>query len=412
MRDVDHFSMADPATASCPFAYYDAMRREAPVHRDPGTGFWWVTTHDLNIQCLMDTERFSSKGDLLIKKHFRPRAQALWDAAGMKAIDTLVTTDPPEHDDYRSVGIKLFSYRTVEEMVPRIEKLVHELIDNFAAKGEVDFLREFARPLPATIVCDEFGFPREDQPCFKAWTDALFGMMTPGISEDTEVELIQKVIEMFRYLDNHIKQAAQGPAGRVIHSLATLNRKDGTPFTALERSWMAITTFAGGNDTTRNMLASCMHKLVLCPELQDELRGNNDRIEAFVEEMLRLESSVQGLPRVATCDIEIAGVTIPNGSNIVLCPPAANRDPVRWPQADEFHLDRPDGNRHIAFGHGRHACFGIQLARRELQIAMRIFLDRLRDIRLANPDEPVRHLPVPFFREIANLSIRFTPEAA
>ena len=134
----------------------------------------------------MDTERFSSKGDLLIRKHFRPPAQALWDEAGMKAIDTLVTPDPPEHDDYRSVGIKLFSFRTVEEMMPRIEKLVHELIDGFSARGEADFQREFARPLPATIVCDEFGLPRADPPRFKAWTDALFGMMTPGISEATE----------------------------------------------------------------------------------------------------------------------------------------------------------------------------------------------------------------------------------
>jgi cytochrome P450 len=98
---------------------------------------------------------------------------------------------------------------------------------------------------------------------------------------------------------------------------------------------------------------------------------------------------------------------IPKGANVVLCGGAANRDDARWQNPDEFKLDRPDGHRHLTFGHGRHACVGMKLARRELKIAFRVLLDRLHDIRLAVPDDQIVQLPLPFHRGIANLPIKF-----
>lgn len=399
--------MADPATAGCPFEYYRAMRRGRTVHRDPGTGFYWISRHDAVVQAALDAKSFSSQSEVILKKKYRPRAQALWDAAGMRAVDTLVTSDPPEHDDYRNVGLRLFSNETVDSITPQIVRLVNELIDSIAARGEAEFVRDFAARVPGTVVCDEFGLPREDQPRFKDWTDAVIGLLDPGISEDGEVELVTRLIEMFQYLDRHIKRAATEMPGRVIHTLATMMKRDGATFSSLERSWMLLTTFVGGNETTMNMLAMGMRKIATEPELQSELRQNPDKISAFVEEMLRLEGSVQALLRVAATDLVIDGVSIPKGANVVLSIGSANRDERRWSDPESFRLDRKDGKRHLTFGYGRHSCIGMHLARRELNVAFDAILKRLRNIRLSVPASGVHQVPLPFHRAIERLPVRF-----
>lgn len=412
MSTLDQFRITDPEVAKCPFDYYKAMRRDAPVHQDPGTGFWWISRYEDVTKATFDVEHMSSKSDIILRKSFRPRAQALWDAAGMVAIDTLVTGDPPEHTDYRAVGMQLFNPKKVEAITPAIQTLVEELVDAFAERGEVDFITEFAAKLPGTVVCDEFGLPRQDQPKFKAWTDAIIGLLAPDVDEDTEVELVKRVITLFQYLESHILRAADEPSGRVIHALATVPKRDGTPFSNLERAWMAVVTFVGGNETTMNMLAAGMRKLALDSELQDSLRADPAKVPGFVEELLRLEGSVQSLLRVAPEEFSMHGVTIPKGANIVLCTGAANRDEQRWPHADQFIPDRPDARRHLTFGHGPHTCIGMHLARRELAIAFTVLLQRLDSIRLAVPAEDIQQLPLPFHRAIANLPLRFESRAA
>lgn len=407
MRKVSDFSITDAAVARCPFDYYAAMRRESPVHRDPGTGCWWVALRDTIAKASFDPQTFSSHSDLVLRMRYRPRAQALWEAAGMQTLHTFVTSDPPEHDDYRAVGMSLFTPVKVDELTPHIEERVHELIDEFAHRGSVEFVTEFAARLPGRIVCDEFGLPLEDQPRFKDWTDATIGLISPDISEDREVELVQKLIELFKYLEVHLQRSAAEPTGRVVHAVATMNKRDGTPFSMLERAWMMVNVFVGGNETTMNMLSAGLNKLAITPGLQDELRADPDKIPQFTEEMLRLEGSVQALLRVATRDVEVDGVTIPAGANVVLCTGSGNRDESFWERADEFRLDRANGRRHMTFGQGRHVCIGMHLARRELNVAYRILLERLRNIRLAVPPDEIDQVPLPFHRSIVRLPLLF-----
>ncbi|HKT73168.1 MAG TPA: cytochrome P450 [Steroidobacteraceae bacterium] len=407
MSEVEQFSITDPEVAKCPFAYYTAMRRERPVHRDPGTGIWWVARHDDVVKAALDVKAFSSVSAIVLKTRFRPRAQALWEAAGMHTIHTLVTADPPEHDEYRALGLQLFPPKVVEQLTPYIQTLVDELVDALASRREAEFVRDFAAKLPATVVCDEFGLPRADQPRFKTWTDAVIAMLSPDITEDREVELIQHLIELFKYSAAHIQKAATEMPGRVIHTLATMNKRDGTPFSSLERAWLLFTTFIGGNETTLNMLALGMRKLATNPQLQEQLRAEPAKIAGFVEEMLRLEGSVQSLLRVTTRDVELAGATIPKGANVALCTGSANRDDERWSAPDEFQLDRKGASRHLTFGYGRHSCIGIHLARRELNVAFTTLLRRLNDIRLCVPESQIQQVPLPFHRSIVSLPIRY-----
>jgi cytochrome P450 len=407
-KAIHEFSMTDPETASCPHAYYAAMRETSPVHRDPGTGYYWVSRYEDIVAAALDTERFSSFNEITLRKTYSPRVMKVWEDAGIRPIDTLITEDPPLHDDQRRLGMTLFPPPKVRELTPQIESLVNELIDGFIDNGETDFLANFAGLLPATIVADEYGFPRADQPQFRAWTDAIIGIQTPGLSEERQIELVNKIIELFRYLNGHLKAAAEnGTNRRVMHTLATMNKRDGSPFTLLERGWMAVQVFVGGNETTVNTLMMGMRKLAMNPDLQDQLRADPEKIAPFVEEILRTEGPVQSLIRTATRDIEVAGTTIPKGAHVILCSASGNRDENQWPDADEFRLDRKDGNRHLSFGRGRHACLGMHLARRELNIAFEALVRRLDNIRLKGRPEDIEQLPLPFHRAIGNLEIVF-----
>lgn len=406
-RSVDRYSMADPEVARCPLGYYAAMRAEAPVHRDPGTGFYWVAKHAAVTAGAMDVRALSSRSELIVKQRLQPRAKALWDAAGMQVLDTLVTGDPPEHEHYRALGMSLFNPKKVDELTPYIQTRVDELIDALGERTEIDFVSAFAHQLPARIVCDEFGFPREDQQRFKQWTDAVFALMVPGISEAEEVEMVKQLIELFRYLEGHILRAQQESSGRVMHTLATMTRKDGAPFTMLERSWMAVATFVGGNDTTIGMLAAGVVRLAQNPALQQQLRDDPSLMPRFIEELLRLDSSVQALLRRATAELAIDGTTIPEGANVILCTASANRDPERWVEPEAFRLDRNDGRRHLAFGQGIHTCIGMHLARRELHVAFDTLLRRWREIELTIPDVDAVRVPLPFHRAYSSLPIRF-----
>jgi cytochrome P450 len=407
VRKVADFSITDPVVAKCPFPYYAAMRRDEPVHRDAGSGYWWVVLRESVMSASFDVERLSSQSEVILKKSFRPRAQELWDAAGMETLHTLVTSDPPEHDEYRAVGMKLFTPRKVQEIAAHIEARVHELIDGFAARGTVEFLTEFAARLPSSIVCDEFGLPPADHSRFKAWTDAVIGLLSPDLTEEREMELVQRMIELFKYLEGHLQRSAELATGRVIHTLATVNKRNGEPFTALERGWMTLTTFVGGNETTMNMLTAGLRKLATTPELQTQLRRDPQLVPRFTEELLRLEGSVQALLRVATCDLDIDATRVPKGANVVLCTGSANRDERYWENADEFRLDRANSNRHMAFGYGRHACIGMHLARQELNTTFRVILERLSNIRLAVAAAAIEQIPLPFHRSVASLPLLF-----
>lgn len=407
MRHVNEFTMGDPETVTCPFSYYAAMRSEDPVHRDPATGFYWVTRREDVLRLAQDWELMSSQSGLVIRKVFQPRAQALWEAAGMSAVDTFVTSDPPAHDDYRAVGMKFFDPAKVERISSEIEALANQIIDEMPEGEVVDFVYSFAAQMQGRLLCKEFGVPLADLPQFKQWTDAVFEMMIPGLPEDREVELIKLMIAMFEYLDERLSRAGEEAPGTVLHTLANAKKRDGSPFTSIERRWMAFTAFSGGNDTTRNMMLSGIHKLATEPELQAELRDDPAKVSKFVEEILRLEGAVQGSPRVATRDVEIEGTLIPKGASVILCYGSANRDDVRWSEAESFRLDRADGNRHVAFGYGRHTCIGMHLARRELQIAFRVLLCRLDNIQLVIPEEGIRRIPHPYFRGIENLPITY-----
>lgn len=402
-------SLADPAVSACPFGYYRSIRDHEPARLDPVMGYYWIARRDDVLLAAQDPARFSSNTDLQFRSSYRPRAQKLWDEAQISVPYTILTSDPPEHEDYRRFAMSIFTPKRVIEMKPYIQSVVDELIDSFIDRGEAEFAKEFAELLPATVVCDEYGFPRSDRERFKAWADSVLLLQTPGISEDEEVRLVENVVALFEYLKRHITAASRQGGGRVINDLATINRKDGSPYSLMERAWMAMTIFIGGVDTTVTMLSVAMHFLCARPELQDELRTDPGKIANFIDEILRLEPPVQSIVRRAKQEFEFHDRTIPAGADIMLCLASANRDERFWSEPDTFRLDRPNSRQHSSFGYGRHVCVGMHVARQELQIAISTILQRMQCIRFAQPANPPRPLGLPIFRAMPTMPIRFEP---
>ena len=406
-KPLSELSMADESIAACPFHHYARLRREDPVHLDPVHGHWWITRREDVIAGARDVQRFVSDHGLQQKREFGPRAKAIFDECGIEVIGTLVQSDPPRHDDYRAVGNTVFTPARVAELLPHIEGIVNELVDDFIGEGAIDFVTRFAQLLPATVVCDEYGLPRDDRAKFRHWTDAVILIQTPNLPEDEEVDYTRRIIDCYRYLQPFIEKAAANPSGRVMYSIANMNRKDGTPFTMMERISMAIAVFVGGNETTTNVLASGIYRLATMPELQQALRDDPAKIPNFVEELLRLDGSVQALIRVAGQECEFAGRHIEAGTPVILSTGSANRDESYWPEPDEFRLDRKNPQTHLTFGYGKHVCVGAHVARAELKAAFRILLERLGNIRLQDPAMPWPYLPLPWFHAVAHMPIAF-----
>lgn len=413
MKALANYAHTDPEVAKCPFAYYAAMREDDPVHRDPSTGYYWITRYKDVVSVAQDPDTYSSQVELMIRTKFRPKGEKVLADAGVALTHTFVTSDPPEALDIHRLGMQLLPAKKVKALLPHIDELANRLVDDFIGRGEADIIREFSRRLVGTVIGEQLELPLRDLDLFKEWSECTGELMKIGISEDWEAENVAKMVDLVHYLTPHLERAArEGTPGSAIHTLATMNKLDGTPFTPTQRCWMTFFTFTGGNNTTVNMINTDILRLARDPELQDRLRAHPEEIEGFFEEMLRLEGSAQTVVRTPTRDVELGGTLLPKGSVLLLSLGSANRDSAMWGQdAETLNIGREGCRRHLTFGTGPHVCIGMHLARAELRTAIQTLLRRLKNIRLKDPNNPPDYLPLPFHRAIGELHITFETNA-
>jgi cytochrome P450 len=409
VADIDDYTVKDPNVARCPFDYYSKMREKDPVHLDKGTGGYWIAKYADVIALALNHKVFSSSADVVFRKTFKPAAQRVLDEAGVKVVDTFVTSDPPQSDEYRQVGIKFFPPNKVTALLPQIQATCDRLIAEIEHAGYAELSVQFSRRLVGTIIAGELNLPIEDLDRFKGWAEVTGELMRIGISEEDEVRGVRRLVELVGYLAPLLERAvAEKKVGTVIHTIATATRRDGSPFSREEKVWMTFLSFTAANNSTVNMLNTTLRALAVSRDLQSELRSNLDKVPNFVEEMLRLEGSSQAIPRTVTEDVTVNGTSLAKGSLVWLCLGSANVDESRWgSDAAELRLDRDGVRKHVSFGHGRHQCIGMHLARAELRAAVTTVLRRLGNIRLADPTHPPAQLTNPYQRGLQDLHVRF-----
>jgi len=406
MRVEDH-SLMDPEIQTDPYAYYHALHEQAPVYLMPDSGAYLVTRYR-DVQYVISHPEIWSN-DLLGKAGFsmfqHEEARQVLEKDGWPR-DTRLQTDPPEHRDYRALVAGSFSAGRVKALEPFVRESAESLADEMARDAECEFVSRFAAWLPIRIITRLLGLPAEDAAQIKAWSDAWVEPLSAGISQEREIAVAKLGVELQHYLAGWMKRKRETPAEDVLTDLANARFPGGEPLPMAEKMGIAEHLIVGGHETATSALASGLMLLIREPRLQEALRRDPTRIRNFVEEALRLESPSQGFFRFALEDAEVAGVQIPKGSMVQVRFAAANRDPEVFPDPDHIDLERSNAGAHMAFSQGEHHCIGAPLARLELQVALRVLLERFDWIELA-PTASLEHLPGLALRTLKSLPIRY-----
>ena len=410
LADIDAF---DPVLLQNPHAYYARLRAEAPVFRDPKTNIVFVSTYDLiykvNTQPRLFSNNFSEQLRSGSATAMDPDEIAIL-STGVPPKNTMLTADPPEHNRYRKLGAKAFTYKRVEGMGEYVGKVANELIDGLIDDGHCEFKSAFANVLPMTVIADALGVPRSDMKRFHLWSDAFITQLGGVADKTARLDAARKIVEFQRYFVDKIEQKRANPTEDIISDLVHADlAEEGDPRKMDHAELISILQqlLVAGNETTAHSLTAGLYYLIRNPGQCAALISDPSLIPNFVEETLRYLSPTNNMWRVATSDTEIEGVEIKKNDLILLRYGSANRDEAQFANAGAFDIRRDNARTHLAFGAGIHTCIGAQLARKEMTIAFPILLNRLRNIRLTDPREEMRYEPNILLRGVSELRIAF-----
>lgn len=407
---TDLVDFSDHATQINPFEAYRQLHEQAPVYRDPGTGFYVVLDYDLLRDVARDTKLFSSEtGILLVRKgELGKRIAAMQEKHGIPSVSVLLTTDPPDHTYYRGFVDKAFSPARVKQLVTYLTDVCEDLMDRLADRREIEFVQDVCVQIPVLVLVDLLGVDRSRMADIKRWADATARASDPTLDDDTMIGLLKIACELELFTRELAQHYRKHPNDSLLSNIANME-VDGRAMSDPELVSLVRQIYVAGHETTTYTMAGAMMWLINTPGLEQKLRENPELIELFVEEVLRLEAPLQGMFRRATEDTVLGGVEIPKDSVLVVRWGAGNRDPRRFPDPDKLDLTRRNLRNHLAFGTGIHFCVGNQLARAELRIALTALIKRYRNFRYAAGENSIGRSPHYFQYGIRELHIAYDP---
>ncbi|XXY45740.1 cytochrome P450 [Sorangium sp. So ce269] len=406
--DLDPFRLQSPETLANPYPVYARLREEAPVYFSAGYNGWLVTRYDHVAAGFRDPRLSAKRSSAFVTKlpdEVRQRLEPLRRNLASWAL----LLDPPEHTRIRSLINKAFVPRLVEGLRPRVEALVNELLDAVAPAGRMDVLRDLGDLLPLLVIGEVLGVPAEDRHKLKGWSNALGGFLGAG-RPTLEIAggALSAVAELEEYFRGVIAARRQSPGSDLLSQLIVAEEQ-GMILGEQELLSTCCMLLFGGHETTKNLIGNGLLALLRHPAARDELRGSPMLVGPAVEELLRYDSPVQWMSRIALEDIELDGARIPKGDRAFLVLGAANRDPAQFPEPDQLDFHRTD-IRHISFGLGVHYCAGAALARVEAQTAIATFVRRFPNAELSSA--PLTWRMNPGVRGLAAIPVELGQEKA
>jgi len=354
-----------------PYALYERVRDLTPVHRT-ALGHWVVTGYD-------DVNTFL-RSQHALKDPYRVFAPWVgkdeWQehAALRRLPNIMLWANPPDHTRLRKLAGFAFTNRAVQAMRPQITAMVESLADKLEHDGVIDYMKDFAFPLPAMATGRMLGIPDADLPSLQEPMRAFQDIYELGLTPDDLAACDKGAQFTDDYFSELVEERRKNPGDDLLSAL--IAAKDGADqLSQGELIGMCNLLFGAGFETTTNLLGNGMLALLRHPEQMDRLRAHPELIPGAVEEMLRYDSPTQLGNRVTDSPVEIAGTVIPEGSSVVALVGAAHRDPRRFPDPDRFDVGRGDAPV-LSFSSGIHYCLGASLARMEAQIAFSTLLRR------------------------------------
>jgi cytochrome P450 len=402
-----------PHNLSCPHATWAKLRNECPVARvelpGPEEGSYlvarkadieFISQHPEIFKSEVDTRVWRWGGDL------GPDFAEIFADGGYKLVHTIVTSDPPRAGKYRSIALEALSLGKVKALAPMLQGLIDELIAAIPDGETFDIREAFAVPLPLRAIIKVFGLPLEDADFIYWFTCEHLSMMDLS----TPVPIAQKnaraLVSAQKYLAAKIAAYRAQPADNFLSFMANWRDEHGELLSMEEALSMAFVTLIGGNETTRNALATGAYLLASDRSLWDQLVADRSRVPAFCEEVVRYGTPATVTPRQVAVDTELAGTLMPKGAAVYVLWGSGSHDERYFEAAGEFRLDRKNGRNHTSFGAGVHHCAGIHLARAELVMSVNSWLDAFESIKLAVPAAQIEYDPMFQIRALPKVPVQ------
>jgi cytochrome P450 PksS len=386
MRASSPPDLASPEFNADPFPHFARLRAEEPVCRTvlaDGTELWLVTRYGDVLSLLKDARFAKDRRAAMTAEQLRRQP---WVPPMFRPLErNMLDLDPPDHTRLRALVQKAFTPRLVDGMRTRIDSLTGELLDAAVRRGEFDLIRDFALPVPVTVISEILGVPSSERNRFHRWSAAIVSLS----SARGGLRAFPSVWAFVRYLRRFFRLRRAEPSDDLTTALLQAEEA-GDRLSGDELTAMVFLLLVAGHETTVNLIGNGALALIENPDQKDRLVRDLSRIGPAVEELLRFTSPVfLSTERYARQDSEICDVKIPRGALTYGVIGSANRDGTVFTDPDRLDLGR-ENNRHLGFGHGIHYCLGAPLARLEAQTAIAALLARAPGLRLKVPAASLR----------------------
>jgi cytochrome P450 len=385
VTQLDYFT--DQSLLLDPYEYFRQMHTKGPVTRMAESDGLLVTGYEEAVEVLRNNKDFSSVistsgagGPLPFEPtggDITEQIEAFREQLGER--DLLVAYDDKRHSDLRFIASKLFTPTRLKATHDFIYEFADKLVLEAVGKGGCELVNEIATPFVTLVIAELLGVPAQDRDKFR---DVIDAAPPPGDMNQSEQPQTSPLEYMGLFFLEYIQDRRENPTGDVLTQLALATYPDGELPELIEMVKLAGFLFGAGQDTSAKLLTNAMRHIVEVPGLQQQLREDTSLIPAMLEEVLRLEGSTKATFRLARHDTRIGDVEVPAGTAVTIALAAANRDPRRWENPDEFQLKRRRINEHLAFGRGVHTCAGAPLARVEVKAILERFLAHTTQISL------------------------------
>ena len=411
---LDHDALVDP-----PQVFKEAQAK-CPVSRNDDFGFWVVADHANALEVFKDAVTFSTKkmlGDQVSDQWqmmvdlaaARPEGkQEIGEEYGTSDRKVLLFADPPEHGRHRKLIMGALTPGAVKAWEPRIRETAELMVSDIPSGEEIEFVHGFANHYTMNVIADILGQPRDLVPQMQKWADHFNSMVgNPNLSEEEIQNLVDSRLGFDLHYSRQIDERQENPTEDLISRVVRLNNESEQPLGRDDLFQLLQLVMVGGSETSATALSRMIEFLAQHPETWTELKNDPGRLPAFIEEMFRLESPVQGSFRGVTKDVELGGQQLKAGDMLWVGIGASNRDTSVFEHPDEMDMDRKGTvSKYVTFGAGPHTCPATTLSRLELRTVLRTLLDSFSRVELTQGlPEPKQSFN---FHGPAKLHVRFT----
>jgi cytochrome P450 len=399
----DLFRPTDPDFLQDPYPTYARLRAEAPIAWYEGWGKWIVTRHR-DVDALLRDRRLGRVIHHLTPASERPPANPAHAPFDAIQAGSLLEIEPPDHTRVKQVVHDVFTPRHVRALRARIEALVEGLLDGLETRGRggFDLIRDFAEPIPVTVIADLLGVAEADRHRLLPWSKAIIGMFEPERTPAMEAAAVAAADEFAGFVRDLMVAKRRASADDLISRMVAVHDADPARLTEGEVVANAILFLNAGHEAVVNVSGNGMLALLRHPEQARAVRDEPALLQSAIEEMMRYDTPLQFFERYVLEDMTYDGHAWPKGTRLCLYYAAANRDPEVFADPDRFDVRRHP-NPHLAFGLGLHYCIGAPLARLELGVALGALLRRFPRLALAGGEH--RFQPRNVFRYLMELRV-------